>query len=368
MIRLEDITVRFEEFTALKEINVHVREGEFFTFLGPSGCGKTTTLRTIAGFIQPVSGRVSVKGKDITHLPIEERNIGIVFQSYALFPTMTVRDNIAFGLKIKKLGKEEIARKVAEIAKKVDLSEEQLGKAVSQLSGGQQQRVAIARALVTEPAIICMDEPLSNLDAKLRVETRAGISKLHHQLGTTFIYVTHDQVEAMTMASRIAVMKDGLLHQIDTPQHLYDHPVNIFVAGFIGSPSMNFFESTLVEQDGKLFVDGGTFKLQVPESKKADYIEHKGKKVIFGVRPEDVYTKGYEAPGIIPAPITAQVDVSELMGNEITLYLLTGKKQFVARVDPRTHVRIGETIDMMVNMDNMHLFDPQTEKTLDVIR
>ncbi len=234
MIRLEDITVRFEEFTALKEINVHVKEGEFFTFLGPSGCGKTTTLRTIAGFIQPVSGKVFVKGNDITRLPIEERNIGIVFQSYALFPTMTVRDNIAFGLKIKKLGKEEIARKVDAIARKVDLSEEQLRKAVSQLSGGQQQRVAIARALVTEPAIICMDEPLSNLDAKLRVQLRNELKKMQRDFGITTIYVTHDQEEALTLSDRIAVFNKGGIEQTGTPNEVYNHSSTEFVCNFIG--------------------------------------------------------------------------------------------------------------------------------------
>ena len=234
MIRLEDITVKFEEFTALKEINVHVKEGEFFTFLGPSGCGKTTTLRTIAGFIQPVSGKVFVKGNDITRLPIEERNIGIVFQSYALFPTMTVRDNIAFGLKIKKLGKDEISRKVADIARKVDLSEEQLGKAVSQLSGGQQQRVAIARALVTEPAIICMDEPLSNLDAKLRVQLRNELKKMQRDFGITTIYVTHDQEEALTLSDRIAVFNKGGIEQTGTPNEVYNHSSTEFVCNFIG--------------------------------------------------------------------------------------------------------------------------------------
>jgi iron(III) transport system ATP-binding protein len=234
MIRLEDITVKFDEFTALNKINVHVVEGEFFTFLGPSGCGKTTTLRTIAGFIQPVSGRVFVRDKDITHVPIEERNIGIVFQSYALFPTMTVRDNIAFGLKVKKLNKPEIESKVAEIARKVDLSPEQLGKAVSQLSGGQQQRVAIARALVTEPAIICMDEPLSNLDAKLRVQLRNELKSMQKNFGITTIYVTHDQEEALTLSDRIAVFNKGEIEQTGTPNEVYNHSRTEFVCNFIG--------------------------------------------------------------------------------------------------------------------------------------
>ena len=223
MIDLKDITVRFGDFTALHGINVHVNEGEFFTFLGPSGCGKTTTLRTITGFINPSGGVVSMQGKDITHVPIEKRNIGIVFQSYALFPTMTVRDNIAFGLKIRKMPKDVIQQKVDTIAKKVDLSEEQLAKAVSQLSGGQQQRVAIARALVTEPAIICMDEPLSNLDAKLRVNLRNELKKMQREFGITTIYVTHDQEEALTLSDRIAVFNKGYIEQIGTPNEVYNH-------------------------------------------------------------------------------------------------------------------------------------------------
>ena len=246
MIQLKDIIVKFGDFEALHNINVHVKEGEFFTFLGPSGCGKTTTLRTITGFIEPASGTVHMQGEDITHVPIEKRNIGIVFQSYALFPTMTVRDNIAFGLKIKKLKKDEIDRKVTEIARKVDLSDEQLAKAVSQLSGGQQQRVAIARALVTEPAIICMDEPLSNLDAKLRVQLRNELKKMQREFGITTIYVTHDQEEALTLSDRIAVFNKGYIEQIGTPNEVYNHSKTEFVANFIGD--INRLENGIVEE------------------------------------------------------------------------------------------------------------------------
>ena len=234
MIELKNIVVKFDDFEALHNINVDVREGEFFTFLGPSGCGKTTTLRTITGFIEPVSGSVNVDGKDITNVPIENRNIGIVFQSYALFPTMTVYDNIAFGLKVKKLKKNEIDEKVRAIAKKVDLSDEQLKKAVSQLSGGQQQRVAIARALVTGPAIICMDEPLSNLDAKLRVQLRNELKKMQKDFGITTIYVTHDQEEALTLSDRIAVFNKGVIEQIGTPNEVYNFSKTEFVCNFIG--------------------------------------------------------------------------------------------------------------------------------------
>ena len=234
MIKLSNIVVKFDDFEALHHIDVEVGEGEFFTFLGPSGCGKTTTLRTITGFIEPVEGTVSMKGEDITHVPIEERSIGIVFQSYALFPTMTVYDNIAFGLKIKKLKKAEIDKRVRDIAHKVDLSDEQLKKAVSQLSGGQQQRVAIARALVTEPSIICMDEPLSNLDAKLRVQLRNELKKMQREFGITTIYVTHDQEEALTLSDRIAVFNKGNIEQIGTPNEIYNHSQTEFVCNFIG--------------------------------------------------------------------------------------------------------------------------------------
>ena len=234
MIKLSNIVVKFDDFEALHHIDVEVGEGEFFTFLGPSGCGKTTTLRTITGFIEPVEGTVSMNGEDITHVPIEERNIGIVFQSYALFPTMTVYDNIAFGLKIKKLRKAEIDKRVRDIARKVDLSDEQLKKAVSQLSGGQQQRVAIARALVTEPSIICMDEPLSNLDAKLRVQLRNELKKMQREFGITTIYVTHDQEEALTLSDRIAVFNKGSIEQIGTPNEIYNHSQTEFVCNFIG--------------------------------------------------------------------------------------------------------------------------------------
>ena len=234
MIELRDIYVRFGDFEALHGINVEVKEGEFFTFLGPSGCGKTTTLRTITGFIEPAAGNVFVNGRDITRVPIEKRNIGIVFQSYALFPSMTVYNNIAFGLKIQKLPHKEIDRKVKDIARKVDLSDEQLAKAVSQLSGGQQQRVAIARALVTDPAIICMDEPLSNLDAKLRVQLRNELKAMQKQFGITTIYVTHDQEEALTLSDRIAVFNKGYIEQIGTPNEIYNYSKTEFVCNFIG--------------------------------------------------------------------------------------------------------------------------------------
>ena len=275
MIELKDIVVKFGDFEALHNINVNVKEGEFFTFLGPSGCGKTTTLRTITGFIEPVSGTVSVNNQDITHVPIEKRNIGIVFQSYALFPTMTVYDNIAFGLKLKKLKKPEIDQKVREIARKVDLSDEQLKKAVSQLSGGQQQRVAIARALVTGPSIICMDEPLSNLDARLRLQTREEIRRIQKETKITTVFVTHDQEEAMSISDMIVVMKSGVVQQIGKPQDVYDNPANLFVANFLGTPPINIFTGHVKGERLYIGVDN---VMDVPGVKDQD--------VFVGIRPE----------------------------------------------------------------------------------
>ncbi len=363
-ITFEHVCKRFGDVVAVNDLNIEVADKEFIVFVGPSGCGKSTSLRMFAGLEEISEGTIRIGDRMVNDVPPKDRDIAMVFQSYALYPHMSVYDNMAFGLKLRKTPKAEIDKKVKEAAEILGISQF-LDRKPKALSGGQRQRVAVGRAIVRSPKVFLFDEPLSNLDAKLRVATRAEISKLHQRLETTFIYVTHDQVEAMTMASRIAVMKDGLLQQIDSPQNLYNHPGNIFVAGFIGSPSMNFFEATLVDQDGKLFVDGGTFKLPVPENKKAQYLPAKGKKVVFGIRPEDISPEQYPAPGISPAPIKAEVDVTELMGNEIYLYLLTGKKQFVARVDPRTTAHIGETLDLVINMDNMHLFDPQTEKTLD---
>jgi multiple sugar transport system ATP-binding protein len=363
-VTYEHVFKRFGDVNAVNDLDIKIADKEFLVFVGPSGCGKTTSLRLLAGLEEISDGRILIGDRIVNDVPPKDRDIAMVFQSYALYPHMSVYDNMAFGLKLRKVPKAEIDQRVKKAADILGIGQ-YLDRKPKQLSGGQRQRVAVGRAIVRDPAVFLFDEPLSNLDAKLRVQTRAEISKLHQSLGTTFIYVTHDQTEAMTMASRIAVMKDGILQQIDSPQQLYDHPGNVFVAGFIGSPSMNFFDGTLVEQDGKLYIDGGTFKLLVPESKRAVYLASKGKKVIFGIRPEDVHAPNFAPPGITPAPMPAKVDVTELMGNEIFLYLLTGKKQFIARVDPRTRVRTGDDLEVTVNMDNMHLFDPQTEKTLD---
>ena len=327
MIRLEDIIVRFGDFEALHNINVEVKKGEFFTFLGPSGCGKTTTLRTITGFIEPVRGSVSMEGKDITKVPIEKRNIGIVFQSYALFPTMTVYNNIAFGLKIKHLKKDEIDRKVREIAKKVDLTDEQLQKAVSQLSGGQQQRVAIARALVTEPAIICLDEPLSNLDAKLRVQLRTELKNMQKDFGITSIYVTHDQEEALTLSDRIAVFNKGYIEQIGTPNEVYNHSATEFVCNFIGD--INRLSDEIV---GKLIACGADLK---PE-------DH------HYIRLERVHVNEEEAPGVLRIPGT--VTSMEYYGLYIKYYINAG----------------GQTLKVIERNDGVRIYEPGASVTISI--
>ncbi len=363
-VTYEHVYKRWGDVTAVNDLNIHVEDKEFLVFVGPSGCGKTTSLRLLAGLEEISDGNIKIGDRIVNDVPPKDRDIAMVFQSYALYPHMSVYDNMAFGLKLRKTPKSEIDRRVKEAADILDIGH-LLDRKPKQLSGGQRQRVAVGRAIVREPKVFLFDEPLSNLDAKLRVQTRAQITRLHQRLGTTFIYVTHDQIEAMTMASRIAVMKDGLLQQIDTPQNLYDHPTNVFVAGFIGSPSMNFFDATLVESDGKLEVNAGGFRLQVPEEKAKEWRAHKGKEVIFGIRPENIHSKQFVPPGILQADLKAKVEVVELMGNEITIYLATkDNKQFVGRVDPRFRSVMGQEVDLAIDMSNAHIFDPKSEISL----
>jgi multiple sugar transport system ATP-binding protein len=363
-VTFDHVYKRFGDVVAVNDLNIHVEDKEFLVFVGHSGCGKTTSLRLLAGLEEISDGNILIGDRVVNDVPPKDRDIAMVFQSYALYPHMSVYDNMAFGLKLRKTPKSEIDRRVKEAADILDIGH-LLDRKPKQLSGGQRQRVAVGRAIVREPAVFLFDEPLSNLDAKLRVQTRSQLTRLHQRLATTFIYVTHDQVEAMTMASRIAVMKDGLLQQIDTPQHLYDHPQNVFVAGFIGSPSMNFFDATLAESDGKLEINAGGFRLEVPAEKAAEWRQFKGREVIFGIRPEDIHAKPYIPPGILESHVTANVDVTELMGNEIFLYLVTkDNKQFIARVDPRVQTHPGDTLDLSINMSNAHIFDPKTEVSL----
>jgi multiple sugar transport system ATP-binding protein len=287
----------------------------------------------------------------------------MVFQSYALYPHLSVFDNMAFGLKLRKVAKEEIKRRVNEAAETLGITE-LLQRKPRQLSGGQRQRVAVGRAIVREPKVFLFDEPLSNLDAKLRVQMRTEISKLHQRLQTTFIYVTHDQTEAMTMASRIAVINKGKLQQIDSPQNLYDRPGNLFVAGFIGSPAMNFFPGKLRRDGDRIVVDTGDFVVAIPANKVAPYRQYIDKDVIFGIRPENIHDADFVPPNIDAERVTVKVDVTELMGNEIFLYLVSGRNTFVARVDPRSKLRIGQQAQVMFDMDNIHIFDGSTEAAI----
>jgi multiple sugar transport system ATP-binding protein len=329
--------------------------------VGPSGCGKTTALRLLAGLEEISDGRILIGDRVVNDVPPKDRDIAMVFQSYALYPHMTVFENMAFGLRLRKTPKAEITQRVNRAAEILGIGA-LLDRKPRQLSGGQRQRVAVGRAIVREPKVFLFDEPLSNLDAKLRVQTRAEISKLHQSLATTFIYVTHDQVEAMTMASRIAVINHGLLQQVDSPQNLYDHPANVFVAGFIGSPAMNFFKAKLVASNGKLVVDAGAFSAEVPAAKAERYRSRAGQEVIFGIRPEDIHDPQFTPANIHPSLIEAKVDVRELMGNEIFLYLDSGGGSFVGRVDPRSEMMRGTKGQVAFNMDNMHLFEPQGEQ------
>ncbi|MBE9472483.1 MAG: ABC transporter ATP-binding protein [Chloroflexi bacterium] len=359
-VTYEHVYKRFGDVVAVNDLDIKIADQEFLVFVGPSGCGKTTSLRLLAGLEEINEGNIYIGDRLVNDVPPKDRDIAMVFQSYALYPHMSVYDNMAFGLKLRKTPKQDIDRRVHEAARMLGI-EILLDRKPKQLSGGQRQRVALGRAIVREPHVFLMDEPLSNLDAKLRVQTRAEISKLHQRLETTFIYVTHDQVEAMTMGTRIAVMKDGLLQQIDSPQVLYDTPSNMFVAGFIGSPAMNFFDAQLVERDGKVAVDCKNFILEVPEDRVAVCRQHLGKEVIFGIRPEDIHDPEFAPPGIAKALVEAKVDVTELMGNEVIVYLVTEKAQFLGRFDPRTGVRVGSMMHAAFNMDCMQLFDKQTE-------
>ncbi len=362
-VTFDHVYKRFGDVIAVNDLNIEIPDKEFLVLVGPSGCGKTTALRCLAGLEDVTEGKIKIGDQVVNDVPPKDRDIAMVFQSYALYPHMSVYDNMAFGLKLRKTPKEEIKRRVQNAAEILGI-EHLLDRKPRQLSGGQRQRVAVGRAIVREPKVFLFDEPLSNLDAKLRVETRANISKLHQQLQTTFIYVTHDQVEAMTMASRIAVINKGILQQIDTPQRLYDYPDNLFVAGFIGSPAMNFFNAKLEKSDGKLFVDGGSFSVQIPENRVDVYMPYVGKKVIFGIRPEDIHNPEFAPPGITAQSVNAKVDVTELMGNEIFVYLKSGEHSFVARVDPRSRYHIDDDVQMVFNMANMHIFDAETEKAI----
>lgn len=349
--------------TAVKDLHIQIADKEFLVFVGPSGCGKSTSLRMLAGLEEISEGEILIGDRVVNNVAPKDRDVAMVFQSYALYPHMTVYDNMAFGLRLRKTPKQVIDQRVREAAKSLGI-EQLLDRRPRQLSGGQRQRVAVGRAIVREPAVFLMDEPLSNLDAKLRVEARSFISKLHQRLGTTFIYVTHDQVEAMTMGTRICVLNAGELQQIDTPFNLYHNPRNLFVAGFIGSPSMNFFDATLRKEGDQIMVETSSFKLPLSADMTPFFKDYAGKKVVFGIRPEDIHDTDFQPPGIVPARVEAEVDVVEQMGNEMVVYLKEQGSSFISRMDPRTRARLGNRMGLVFNMENIHLFDVDSKLSL----
>ncbi len=352
-------------FHAVKDFNLEIEDKEFIIFVGPSGCGKSTTLRMIAGLEDISGGVLEIDGKKMNDVEPKDRDIAMVFQNYALYPHMTVYDNMAFGLKLRKVPKDEIDKKVREAARILDL-EKLLDRKPKALSGGQRQRVAMGRAIVRNPKVFLMDEPLSNLDAKLRVQMRVEISKLHQRLQTTIIYVTHDQTEAMTLGTRIVVMKDGIVQQVDTPQNLYNSPCNQFVAGFIGSPQMNFMDALVNVNGNDVTLTVGEHVLKVPASKKQALIDggYDGKTVVLGIRPEDVHDSQAFISNSPDSVIKSKIKVYELLGAEVFLYFDLEGTQMTARVNPRTTLRTGDDAIFALDMEKIHLFDKDTELTI----
>jgi multiple sugar transport system ATP-binding protein len=347
-------------FNAVKNVNIDIKDKEFVVLVGPSGCGKSTTLRMIAGLEDITGGELLIGDRVVNNVEPKDRDIAMVFQNYALYPHMSVYENMAFALKLKKVPKQEIDQKVREAAKILDL-EKLLDRKPKALSGGQRQRVALGRAIVRNPKVFLMDEPLSNLDAKLRAAMRTEITKLHKSLGTTFIYVTHDQVEAMTMADRIVCMKDGVIQQIATPQEIYDNPNNIFVAGFIGSPQMNFINATLTEKDGKIYVTNKDIEVAINKEDYEVVKSYIGKEIILGVRPEDIHIENEFIKNNLDTVFEAEVDLSELMGAEIYAYLKVGDTNITARFDGRRKLQIGEKLKLSMDKQRLHIFDKETQ-------
>ncbi len=349
-------------FQAVKDFNLEIEDKEFIIFVGPSGCGKSTTLRMIAGLEEISGGTLKIGDKVMNDVEPKDRDIAMVFQNYALYPHMTVYDNMAFGLKLRKVPKDQIDKAVREAARILDL-EKLLDRKPKALSGGQRQRVAMGRAIVRNPKVFLMDEPLSNLDAKLRVQMRIEISKIHQRLGATIIYVTHDQTEAMTLGTRIVVMKDGVVQQVDTPQHLYEQPGNLFVAGFMGSPQMNFLDAQIAEKGGNLVAKVGEYDVIVPAAKAKVLKDggYVGKTVVLGIRPEDIHDSQMFIEASPSAPMTSTVKVYELLGAEVFLYFDVNGTQVTARVDPRTNSKTGDTIKFAFDMEKSHFFDKETE-------
>ena len=352
-------------FHAVKDFNLDIEDKEFIIFVGPSGCGKSTTLRMIAGLEDISGGTLEIDGKVMNDVEPKDRDIAMVFQNYALYPHMTVYDNMAFGLKLRKVPKDEIDRKVKEAARILDL-EKLLDRKPKALSGGQRQRVAMGRAIVRNPKVFLMDEPLSNLDAKLRGQMRIEISKLHQRLGTTIIYVTHDQTEAMTLGTRIVVMNAGVVQQVDTPQVLYDTPCNLFVAGFIGSPQMNFVDAVCKVNGNKVALQAGPASIELPPAKAKKLIEggYDGKTVVLGIRPEDIHDEQMFIESSPNTVIEATIRVYEMLGAEVYLHFDYENASMTARVNPRTTARTGDTVKFALDAEKIHVFDKETERTI----
>ncbi len=348
---------------AVNDLNIEIRDQEFLVLVGPSGCGKTTALRMIAGLEEITGGIMRIGDRIVNDVAPKDRDIAMVFQSYALYPHMTVFDNMAFGLKLRHVPKADIQRRVEDAANQLGLKP-YLARKPRELSGGQRQRVALGRAIVREPQVFLMDEPLSNLDAKLRVATRAELSKLHQRLRTTTIYVTHDQVEAMTMGDRIAVMRDGILQQLDTPQRLYAIPDNKFVAGFIGSPSMNFLNVTISTEGGVAYFNAMNVHLRVPERYVAAVTPYNGQQVALGLRPENMHDAQFVSDQLSDSSVVTSVEVVEPMGSEVYVYCNTGDQALVARLDNRSLLKPGDKLTLYFDMSKMHAFDPTTELNL----
>ena len=352
--------------TAVSDFNLEIKDKEFLILVGPSGCGKTTTLRMVAGLEEISEGELFIGDQLVNDVAPKDRKIAMVFQNYALYPHMTVFENMAFGLKLNKTPKEEIKRRVEEAARILDITH-LLDRKPKALSGGQKQRVALGRAIVRNPKVFLLDEPLSNLDAKLRASMRTELTKLHQNVGTTFIYVTHDQVEAMTMATRIVVMKDGLIQQVDTPQNLYDYPVNIFVAGFIGTPQMNFINGKLEKKGEDVYFNFEDLSIKLPAEKanNPDLKDYIGQEVVAGLRPEAIHDEPSQLANNPDSQLEAYVDVTELMGAEIYLYLNVGEEtRLIARVSSRSTSRAGDTIKVAFDMSRLHIFDKDTERCI----
>jgi multiple sugar transport system ATP-binding protein len=360
-VLLKELNKKYDEVHAVKDVNLHIRDKEFMVLVGPSGCGKSTTLRMVAGLEEITAGEIHIGDRIVNDLPPKDRDIAMVFQNYALYPHMSVYDNMAFGLKMRKFPKAEIEKRVRDAAEILGI-QELLKRKPRQLSGGQRQRVAVGRAIVRHPQVFLFDEPLSNLDAKLRVQMRVELKKLHDRLETTAIYVTHDQVEAMTLGDRVVVMKDGWIQQVGEPLDLYGKPANKFVAGFIGSPAMNFVDVTIHDSGGTVTAESPGLRLQVPPAQAGALRAYKGQTLTFGIRPEDVHM----ATGADPAHLAfdATVEVVEPLGSEILLDVKAGGSTIVARVEPTVRVKVHETIRLAADGDRLHFFDSKTEQAI----